>query len=711
MILLGDDGAAPAAWGSSPCPLAPKAYRDVYGSVPVHAELAVPAGVPGLVLGDLDAQVWPRLPWPTLPEPLFRVLRQQLAGLPVPDALLAVPSGASRRWLLGLPFRTRTRNCLVKELRVQGPPPEDRLVQPLSAEEVLAWRSAGKIVLIDLLCVVEGASARPSGVASGSAGVEVDELPRPAGCQGGADEALDPAEPGRAAGGACTAVPDPGRGALGDLLAAAREAFGARTLHDAVHADLAALARATGIGEELRTLKIDRLPGTTNPLEGLLDAIDDLKRQLPSRELAILEDRLCAGEPRTLESLGSAMGVTRERVRQLERRLKARIEQTVGRQRAVVAGILRLKLEPILSPEELDLQIRRAFGDSEHPALPLACRMVRNELVYRQQDGICFRREARDVVSLLRAQARRLADDAGLLDEAELEALLPEDSWRRHWPHLVKLCGFHRIDGFLGLRNTKKALVKASVLRLGRVATREEIAERSGLTVQRVTSYLSALPSVARADRTRWGLSEWIDDTYDGVAGEILQRIDEDGGATSVARLLEELPRRFGLKEGTIRAYLGTPQFAVRNGRVVRADANGIRLRSLDDVVDGRDRQGRPFWRFRVEERFFRGHSLAGVPPEIARSLGCEPNGRIEAQVLHPAGCRPVSVSWRLTSLGGASLGHLSEPLRQLGAVEGDLVRVILRGPGNLEFHRDPGARPSVESLLDRMKRRRKVVW
>jgi RNA polymerase sigma-32 factor len=46
---------------------------------------------------------------------------------------------------------------------------------------------------------------------------------------------------------------------------------------------------------------------------------------LSERERRIVEQRLLADEPRTLESLGNEMGVSKERVRQLEARAHGKI--------------------------------------------------------------------------------------------------------------------------------------------------------------------------------------------------------------------------------------------------------------------------------------------------------------------------------------------------------------------------------------------------
>ena len=56
-----------------------------------------------------------------------------------------------------------------------------------------------------------------------------------------------------------------------------------------------------------------------------LDRVRDFAAGLDERERRILDARILAEEPRTLQELGQEFGVTRERVRQLEARLVARL--------------------------------------------------------------------------------------------------------------------------------------------------------------------------------------------------------------------------------------------------------------------------------------------------------------------------------------------------------------------------------------------------
>lgn len=90
------------------------------------------------------------------------------------------------------------------------------------------------------------------------------------------------------------------------------------------------------IGEGGETSFLDVLPSMTAPSgeeayinATLTDEIRELLSQLPAREQQILRLRFGIGEePKTLEEIGGMFGITRERVRQIEKRAKDRLRQT-----------------------------------------------------------------------------------------------------------------------------------------------------------------------------------------------------------------------------------------------------------------------------------------------------------------------------------------------------------------------------------------------
>lgn len=72
---------------------------------------------------------------------------------------------------------------------------------------------------------------------------------------------------------------------------------------------------------------IDEQMGHAEMLSLLQEGIEDLKDSLNDRERELLEDRLLADEPLTLQDIGEKYGVTREAVRQMENRLMSKIRK------------------------------------------------------------------------------------------------------------------------------------------------------------------------------------------------------------------------------------------------------------------------------------------------------------------------------------------------------------------------------------------------
>lgn len=474
------------------------------------------------------------------------------------------------------------------------------------------------------------------------------------------------------------------------LLLAALDVHGARTLADALDLDLGELAAAAGLRPELERIELANVAGNRRAAGEALAALAPLAERMSEREFLIAQGRIFAPDPATLQELGDRFGVSRERVRQLEARLRGKLRHPQrARPVEALARVLRRRWGPVASERDLDRRIGGLFAHAPERLAALAAAALRRELGYACEDGVCLSAEAVALAGRLRTAAEAHADDVGLIDEAALRAELSDESWLPHWEALTARCGFHRLAGSLALRNTQKAAVKAALLSVGEPATRERIAEAAGLRVEAVGSQLSNIPSVVRADRRRWALDEWVDDTYGGIAAGIVERIEADGGSTSLNRLIAELPRRYGVSAISVRAYAGAPQFAIEDGMVRLADESELTLRPLAAVMDGREPDGARYWTFEASERHFEGYSLLGVPPELAVALGCEPNDSVTAAIRNLPECRGLSVIWRLTSLAGASLGYLAEPLRRLGARPGDRVRVVLRGPGAVELRRE----------------------
>ena len=674
-----------APWGSPPTPLLPRWYREEF------SDLLLPRKIkrvnPSLeTVGELDSF------WDSVQSPVGSDIIASLASLVgnrrPPSDYVVIPAGVDYRELTEFPLRNRTANVL-DDLHARGLLKEDT---DLTVGFLMSTKSFGRLSLLDLMCVAEIAIALR-------------------GLESGTQESDKKTEaPGYPTTEWIQFVHQ-----LDILLAAALEFYGARTVGKALELNLYDLATMIGIAPELDSLEIDDLTKRSTIRHMTVKRLTDLHSSMEPRERLILERRLCTDTPDKLESLGKAIGVSRERTRQIEQAVLGRIQERVGTQIGILARFVGERMQPVMDAREFESLVAGVFaGFGEELSVELAIRLVKDHLAYSYANGICLNEVGARVVHAIGEVAHAEGDDVGLLDEQVLRDQLPDESWSTYFPQIIQACGFFHFGKWVSPKATLGARAKAALLEFGRLATVEEIAEISGLAASQVGVQFRRMATVVRADKDRWGLSEWIDDEYEGISAEIVQRIKEDGGATSLQGLVEELPRRFGVSESSVQIIAGTKQFSIRDGYVSLASETSIALGNFDDVLDGHTETGEPYWTFRVEARHFQGHSLTRFPAELARELGCEPNGKARVKVQFPECCRDLSVSWRLSSPTGPSLGYLSDPLRQLGVSDGDRIRLILNGSGGVELRPDTsgGSRSqprSANSFLDAMKQRRSI--
>ena len=709
----------PTWWGNPSTPLLPRWHRDALATAPLPPDLISLLDSEAeeqelRVVGDLT-NFWQSRSR-SIDSQTCRALARLVSQHPLPPRdHVVIPDGIGLVRLLECPLRQRPRNCIGRAL-ASG---KFQLAQPITVGWLLSLQNFGVTSLLEVMCIAEAATDSGFLLTPSISDPGQPAIPETA--------AVD--RDGDADQWGATIAP------LQVLLTAAAEFHGARTLGEALACDLGKLIADLRLERRLDRIPVENLTGGRTVAEEALAALDELWKSMTPLEQSILTDRILASEPLSLQEIGSREGLSRERIRQIQRSLKARLNQVGGsgtddpHWMGLIVATVRHQAGPVVAENELEGRISSAFlraevSETNAPVVSMAHKLLRKELGYTCDEGICLDDAAYRVVEDLKESARRIADGSGLIDEGDLRDCLPESTWQQHWPVLLARCGLLRLSGLLALRDTAKARARAALISIGRPATKEEVAQQCGLDPTRAAAQLSAMDDVVRADMKRWGLSEWIDDEYEGIAAEIVQRIQEDGGATRLARLLEELPRKFGVSESSVRAYVATPKFLLADGYVSIADPSSLTLRPLADAVHGYTADGRPYWRFRIESRHFDGYSVGGLPPEIAKALGCEPDGRTRVPITEPAGCRPLSANWPLASVTGANVGYLSEPLRRLGARSGQTALLVIDGAGSVSLQlealdagneqaADSGGAPSSErarDLLKRMKNRRRLI-
>lgn len=478
-----------------------------------------------------------------------------------------------------------------------------------------------------------------------------------------------------------------GSGLLERAAAAAYVAAGAQTLEDVVSvlADL-----------DLPSLKgaMANVPASTL-LPSLLSSfqpdalLDEVAAGWKPRSLRILNERVLADDPCTLEELGLHLGVTRERVRQIARKVEDALLLRFGPAISEYGRLLKDVVPSALPADEFEAAVLRCVpGDGP------ASRWVRKQAVatsgFRVDSGYAVQPHVHALRKKFERECDHLTDEYGFIavDEMDVRSTLDEGVFR----YLASAAGLQELFGFWMKGSSMRNRTVAALASIGRPATSEEVADVAGLQGNRaVPNFLSAEPFIVRATRNTWAFKEWVESAYGGIAEEIVRCIERDGGETDVAGLLTEIPERFDVTESSVRSYLATSRFVVEDGKARLATShrrNWRSLHQLDRVTVLPD--GTPVLQVPVEERYLHGYSIK-VPHAFAERLGLDIDESRMVPVLEPAGHPDVSAIWRAHDPSGPELGRVRAHLAELEVAAGDDIYIEAREDG-IAFRTAPPA-------------------
>ena len=106
---------------------------------------------------------------------------------------------------------------------------------------------------------------------------------------------------------------------------------------------------------ELEAIAIESLTtGVRGPISVAVERLENSLLTMTPAQQIVVEHRLLREPKTTLEKVGSLIGVTRERIRQLQVKLQPRIAQAMGPEMRLVASVLREDLDPIVEEQVLD---------------------------------------------------------------------------------------------------------------------------------------------------------------------------------------------------------------------------------------------------------------------------------------------------------------------------------------------------------------------
>lgn len=381
----------------------------------------------------------------------------------------------------------------------------------------------------------------------------------------------------------------------------------------------------------------------------------------------------------TLEQVGKDLGgITRERVRQLVAKGREIIDDPPSGIRRVEshARLFRRTLGEFCSAEEIVGVAERFVCRARPEDRQTAIWLLIERSGYRVDGDYAYTEQAAGRLDVARTTILDGIEYA-LVSEETIDMALDgvlhgtdRDRFLREDLRLVRFQG-HWIKS-----DSQRSRVIAALELAGKPATKEELGAVVETEPSRVSSILSGVDGIVRADKHRWALEKWIDDPYGGVAGEIVQRIREDGGKTRFRRLITEIPELFGVSERTVRAHVQSDQF-VREGDYVR-------VRQGDDAISTRDpgRLDRAHrtqlgWAYDVEvtNAHLNGYSF-NIPNDVAAANGVAPDTSLTVPI--EGTDWEASVIWRLSNLKRTvDVGRVREYLEAEGIEPGTVLRVV----------------------------------
>lgn len=370
--------------------------------------------------------------------------------------------------------------------------------------------------------------------------------------------------------------------------------------------------------------------------------LDESIRKLDDRAVGILRDRMFADSPLTLDAIGATLGVTRERVRQIESKARS----------ALLADLSHAGRGPLASLAE-------AAQSTIHDVLPLAALLEEipslNNLVvsvqqpawrvldrlddsYEIEDGWCASPTVEAARTATATQIEEFVDSYGVAPLASLDFIDIEPAERKRTitAEWLEYCGY-LIDGdHLFTRIQSVQDYAASILSVvGSPLSSDDIIAR--FTVERsVRSLRNALAKddrFTRVDRDRWGLTEWGLDTYSDIRSLIREELAKNGGRVALDPIVDKITSKYSVSRGSVVTYASSAPFETNDGMVQLATSpRGVRKTPHQTRRMFRRPEG---WavRVKVTKDHLRG-SGSVAPTAVAAILNLQPGQTLQLESL-----------------------------------------------------------------------------
>lgn len=394
-----------------------------------------------------------------------------------------------------------------------------------------------------------------------------------------------------------------------------------------------------------------------------IDGLDD-------RDRLILHERIVALRPRTQSSLAAEVGLSRERVNQLDRSLRLQLADMVensGSLRQLISEML-ARANPIADITEVIDDIPELGAQLPTLDIPLWRLLGAGSGQVHTTDDWIVKGSVQEANSHVRSLLEENAGPESVVPLATIaDALMLPVGTTARW---LSRTGFAIIGEHAVAESGGTADLVAATLSISGVPLSfDDIVLAMANTPRSRSSIRNAIVTddrIVKTDRTTYGLQRWGGEKYLPVHRQIGLILDEAGGKISVDALVEQIMAKYDVTESSIRAYAGAGEYTTRDDVVSRREKKYVHRKSPAKTRflyrDGDTIR----WRSVVSRSHVKG-SAFNIPSALAGLLGVGPGSPVQL----PSRLGPQSLMWVSVQ---ARVGTIKRFITDLDLSEGDEI-------------------------------------
>ncbi len=440
--------------------------------------------------------------------------------------------------------------------------------------------------------------------------------------------------------------------------------------------------------QRIEQLRADDILSERETERDIAALFSDALSALDTRAIEVLGARLFSDDPPTLDQLGQAYGVTRERIRQIEGKARGTMLTLISEEGplAMAAESARSLIGTIRPLDDL-VETMPALGKDVGAVGQPAWRVLdRLDDAYEIENGWCVVPTMSAALELTQTQVAERANQYGVIRLDELDLVGSSHAHRRPDVTAAWLshCG-HVISGeYVLTRTSTVGDYAAAVLFLeGSPLSPEEIVDRFVFerSARSLGNALGSDDRFERVDRDRWALKEWGLEAYTGIRTMIRELVAQAGGRARLDDIIENITSRYSVSASSVIAYAAAAPFMTKNGVVQlggerTARKSPRRTRRLFRRSDG--------WAYRVRITTDHLRGSGSVAPIAISTILNLSEGQVQ-QLDSPLG--PQSVAW--TGIQ-PSFGTIRRFLMDLDVAAGTEAFLVIRDDQTFSFEQAP---------------------